>query len=136
MRLAHVLPVVVSGLILLGCTRSPSPEDPAGTPDAAPASGLPAEPAGPPAPPDPSATLIDAGFDCGGLAVSATFDNVAETATLAWHEGQLVLPQAISASGARYADTDGNEFWNKGNEATLTLAGNAPVQCTLAPHAD
>ncbi|MEI6581071.1 MAG: MliC family protein [bacterium] len=35
--------------------------------------------------------------------------------------GALYLPQAISASGARYANTDESiVFWNKGNTAFIT----------------
>ncbi len=35
--------------------------------------------------------------------------------------GELTLPQTISASGARYANTDESiVFWNKGNTAFIT----------------
>jgi len=35
----------------------------------------------------------------------------------------LVLTQAISASGARYTNTEGFELWNKGNEITISKDG-------------
>jgi membrane-bound inhibitor of C-type lysozyme len=37
---------------------------------------------------------------------------------------EMVLPQAVSASGGRYANGD-VEFWIKGRDATLTRAGKA-----------
>ena len=43
----------------------------------------------------------------------------------------LVLPRAISASGARYAD-DTAEFWNKGRDLMLTLPGEAKRTCRVA----
>ena len=33
-------------------------------------------------------------------------------------------------TGARYADANGNEFWDKGNTATLTLSGTPLRACT------
>lgn len=133
MRMTAAVLVLASGALLLGaCTRTDSPDstDAAATGDAPVAIDAPADPTG------PDTTMIDAGFDCGGLPVAATFDNAAETATLSWPDRQLVLPQAISASGARYVDTAGNEFWNKGDEATLTLVGEAPIQCSIATTTD
>jgi membrane-bound inhibitor of C-type lysozyme len=41
------------------------------------------------------------------------------------------LPNAISASGARYA-AGGAEFWSKGDEAMFTAAGKAQTNCTVA----
>jgi uncharacterized membrane protein len=42
----------------------------------------------------------------------------------------LVLAREPSASGVKYADLAGNEFWSKGeSEANLTLAGASPLQC-------
>lgn len=133
MRRATSLLVTASVLALLAaCTRTDSPEAaPAAAPAGSAATGA---DAAPPAPAD--GTMIDAGFDCGGLQVAATFDNVAETATLSWPDRQLVLAQAVSASGARYADAAGNEFWNKGDAATLTVVGETPRQCTLASTTD
>ena len=46
--------------------------------------------------------------------------------------GPLTLPQVESASGARYADSQGNEFWSKGEQATFTLAGQEKRNCVPA----
>jgi membrane-bound inhibitor of C-type lysozyme len=48
----------------------------------------------------------------------------AETADLTlWNHEQHKLKRALSGSGARYTNEKENViFWNKGNEATLTLA--------------
>lgn len=40
----------------------------------------------------------------------------------------LVLPRAVSASGARYAD-DTAEFWNKGRDAMLTIGAEPKRDC-------
>jgi uncharacterized membrane protein/membrane-bound inhibitor of C-type lysozyme len=81
----------------------------------------------PSAPAAPAAT--SANFRCGDLLLGADFDNVTETVTLSWSGHRRVLPQAVAASGARFADDKGNEFWNKGDEATLTLAGGEALAC-------
>jgi len=49
-------------------------------------------------------------------------------------DGDLVLPQAMSADGGRYADAD-TEFWIKGNSATLTRSGKSAT-CETAPVAN
>lgn len=68
-------------------------------------------------------------WQCGDERISARFDNAAHNVTLHISGQSLTLPHAVSASGARYADAQGNEFWNKGREATLTLAGKPQVDC-------
>lgn len=88
-----------------------------------------------PSQPAPTATTdlpasVSTGFRCGDLLLGTDFDNVAGSVTLSWSGHRRVLPQAVSASGARYADAQGNTFWNKGDEATLTFAGGEPLQCT------
>jgi membrane-bound inhibitor of C-type lysozyme len=51
--------------------------------------------------------------------------------SLETHEGSRKLPQAVSASGARY--TDGTiTFWTKGNTATYQREGGALLNCRLA----
>jgi putative lipoprotein len=45
----------------------------------------------------------------------------------------LVLSQVRSASGTRYQEGD-VEFWSSGDEAMLTVAGQAYRYCALAPH--
>lgn len=120
MRNAPVLAITLGCLLLAGCS-------PSGTPETAEATPPPTDPALESPPGLPAA--VSANFRCGDLLVGVDFDNVAETATLSWTGHRRVLPQAIAASGARFADDAGNEFWNKGDEATLTFAGAEPVQC-------
>ncbi|RDI96951.1 hypothetical protein DVT68_19520 [Dyella solisilvae] len=68
-------------------------------------------------------------YQCGELAVTGHF--TAEQVTLTFSGKTLVLPHAMAASGARYADDLGNEFWGKGlKDATFTLAGDAPRTCS------
>ena len=68
-------------------------------------------------------------WQCGDLRVGATFDNVAQKVTLSYGGRSRSLPLATSASGARYADDIGNEFWTKGDSGTLTLDGDKH-ECT------
>lgn len=75
-------------------------------------------------------------FQCNELAVGATFDESSETMRLSYSGQRLELPLAVSASGARYADEAGNEFWSRGlDEATLTLAGEERRQCNRSDRA-
>ena len=56
-----------------------------------------------------------------------------DTAVLAIGDRVLTLPLAVSGSGARYADAEGNELWTKGMEdGRLTLAGEPPRTCVAA----
>jgi len=59
-------------------------------------------------------------FQCGDYHVETRYHDDAITLRIGSHE--LTLPQAISASGARFKD-GANEFWNSGSEALLTLDG-------------
>ena len=120
MRRLLVLSMTGSLLALGACQKSPEPTEPAPT-AAAPAASTPA-----------GAPVLDAhDFLCGDLKVTAVFDGVGAV-DLSYQGGPLTLPQAQSASGARFADDQGNEFWNKGEEATLTLAGQAKRDCKPA----
>jgi membrane-bound inhibitor of C-type lysozyme len=71
-----------------------------------------------------------ASYSCdGGTKLTADFSPVGATPAqvellFEGEDGDLVLPQVLSADGGRYADVD-NEFWIKGNSATLTRAGKA-----------
>lgn len=67
-------------------------------------------------------------YDCQGRTVHAIY--ASDRLTLSFPDtGQsLLLPAAISASGARFA-IDGNEFWGRGKQASLTLAGQRRVTC-------
>ena len=68
-------------------------------------------------------------FQCGDERITASFDNAAGNVSLSIGGEALTLPQAAAASGARYADEQGNEFWNKGTNATLTRTGKPAVEC-------
>src|SRR5262249_44028116 len=71
------------------------------------------------APAQPAAKTIRAHFSCAdGKVIDATFINgTPSSVTLALSDGRkLSLPQARSASGARYATKDESVvFWNKGD---------------------
>lgn len=53
----------------------------------------------------------------------------------ALHAGEFViaLPQAVSASGARYADS-GTEFWNRGEFARIVFDGEDHGECSRVAH--
>ena len=57
-------------------------------------------------------------------------DAASQSLSLVHERGQLALPRREAASGARYADANGNEFWDKGDTATLTLSGTPLRACT------
>ncbi len=70
--------------------------------------------------PTPASTA--ATFSDGTTHVDASFDNEAHTVTFT-HEatGEITLPQAVSASGARYANEDESiVFWEHQGEVTIT----------------
>ncbi len=77
--------------------------------------------------------------ECPGLdaVVGVVFVNADPGAVyLAWRDRVAVLPQAVSASGARYAATlaDGDYlFWNKGDTAQFEAPGiDGTLTCTLS----
>lgn len=75
-------------------------------------------------------------FQCEDLTVSATYGEGDAPANLVIGDRTLSLNHAESASGARYADDAGNEFWIKGtSEGMLTLAGEKQRNCTIAADA-
>lgn len=85
-----------------------------------------------------AATTIRAHFACsGGKAVDAVFTNGATSAVaLKLSDGRsMTLPQAMSGSGARYAN--GNEsfvFWNKGDTAFIEENGKTTYDgCMTKP---
>lgn len=120
--LVRIAPLALA-LAFVACRPAGQPvaDAPAGTPD-------------PSTTPDaPSAdAATHANFRCGDLLLSATFDNTAGTVVLDMDTRKLTLPQAVSASGARYADAAGNEFWNKGDDAMFTLDGQPQPDCTVS----
>ena len=80
-----------------------------------------------------AATIGPVAFTCDdGSEIMATFDNAPEPATVSLVRGgqQATLPQAISASGARYVGDD-ITFWNKGRDAAVEWQG-ARVECSTA----
>ena len=100
--------VVVVSLLCAACRAQP------------PASSAGADQVLPPATPAPASAPIAARFECDDITVDVVFDGA--QATLTMPNRTVTLPQAVSASGARY--TDGKTiFWNKGNEATFELDG-------------
>jgi membrane-bound inhibitor of C-type lysozyme len=69
-------------------------------------------------------------YQCGDLPVSATFPD-ADTAKLLLQGRTLTLQRVPAASGAKYADAAGNEFWTR-EGAMLTLAAQPMRQCSRA----
>jgi membrane-bound inhibitor of C-type lysozyme len=78
-----------------------------------------------------SAWATEASYQCAdGSAVRAAFSTPgsAGSVRLTFRKGRsVVLPQALSADGGRYAD-NAMEFWIKGNTARMTRAG-ATTEC-------
>lgn len=114
MRLLRLSAVpLVASLALTTACRSGAPETPVGT-------AVPGEHA-------PGAQTISARFLCaGGQQIQALFNNGAQP-SVSLHLGDgrhLDLPQAKSASGARYANDDESAvFWNTGRSAFLEEKG-------------
>lgn len=82
--------------------------------------------------PQPAPQLQHTSWTCDGMTFDATFDLTGERVELALPDGALSLPLATSASGARYADHRGNEFWTKGDTGTLARAGGKQSECVRA----
>jgi len=137
------LPLRVSGLVLalvaLGACRPAEPEaaapvepapvaaDVADTMSASPSAQ---DVASAPLLPDAAqGTPTETHWQCGDQRIAARFDAGAQTLNLIHERGQLALPRIESASGARYADANGNEFWDKADAATLTLSGTPARDC-------
>jgi membrane-bound inhibitor of C-type lysozyme len=87
---------------------------------------------------DPRIEGISAVFNCAeGKTIAATFYNGADARVelKLGDRRELSLPQAISASGARYASADeAIVFWNKGDTAFITEAGQTTfTDCVVTP---
>lgn len=124
----RLLPVAALAAALAACQPSAPPAQEA-APDAETAAAT-------PAPADGTAPGERINFQCGELALGAVFEEQGESVRLTFSGQRLELPIAISASGARYADEAGNEFWGKGMEtATLTLAGEERRDCVRSNRA-
>jgi membrane-bound inhibitor of C-type lysozyme len=78
--------------------------------------------------------VIEATFVCpDGTSLDTVFDNDAATVTVGLPDGEVTLPRAISASGARYANSDESiVFWNKGDEAFVEVNGEIVYQDCVA----
>lgn len=63
-----------------------------------------------------------------GVSFTVRFERDGEIAHLDAGGQSYALPQAISASGARYANEDGVEFWEHQGEATLAGAAGGPYE--------
>lgn len=98
-----------AALLLVACGGQ-EPAEPQAASNPAPAAPLSQNPA----------NVISARFACDGVDVRVRFEP--DQAVLTVGDRTMVLPQALSASGARYADGD-TVFWNKGREATFALDG-------------
>ena len=106
--------IAVSAVMWGGC-RSQSPEPDSSQPAAA-------APAPAPDQPSPAASTINARFTCDELTVSVAFEP--SRVVLSLPGRTITLPQAVSASGARYSD-GATTFWNKGREATFEFDGRS-----------
>lgn len=71
-------------------------------------------------------------WECGELGLMSRHPGGAATVRLDANARGWTLPLARSASGARYADDAGNEFWTKGATGRLTLAGEPARDCVQA----
>ncbi len=126
-----ILLVACSALLLAACDRQPEPQE---TPQAT------VPPATDPMATDPMApeagAMTDAGpgktmaFNCpDGTKFIAHFTT--DKVDLMLPDRTVTLSQEVSASGARYSDTE-TTFWTKGPEATLTVPGKKEQICTEA----
>jgi membrane-bound inhibitor of C-type lysozyme len=72
-------------------------------------------------------------FGCeNGVSFTAAFLVSPDAVALHFADGaKRTLPRAVSASGARFADST-HEFWNKGDEAMFTVGKAAPTKCRVA----
>jgi membrane-bound inhibitor of C-type lysozyme len=124
-------PVALAVLAVCGlaaCQRQPPAEPAVATPEPAATSA----PAAAPAVIDdepPTGVLRAYVWECADGQTLVMRNLFREKAVaIDFHDGTRRLDQAISASGAKYADTVVS-FWTKGSTATLERQGTAPVQC-------
>ncbi len=118
MRVVPSLLAASLGLVLAACQPAPPP---------APAAAA-SEAAAPPPTADAAAASTTA-YRCGDLQVRATFSGE-DAATVVIGDRTLVMTAERAASGAKYADAQGNSFWSHGSEeALLGLKGEADREC-------
>jgi putative lipoprotein len=115
----RVLLPAFAALLLAACaaeTPAPSPE-------------LARAPAGP-TPPPGGAAGETFHWQCGEIGVASHYLGDADLIELSFSGRTLVLPIAVAASGARFADDQGSEFWTRGDSASLALPGEPVRECT------
>jgi membrane-bound inhibitor of C-type lysozyme/uncharacterized membrane protein len=122
----RVSPLILSVAIVAGLAAcQPAQQAESATPGAAFA--------GDEAPPPAAAPTSDErvfAFQCGDLAVRATYRGQ-DSATVVVGDRTFVMANETAASGAKYGDGQGNTFWTKGTtEGTLTLKGEPDRVCT------
>lgn len=90
-----------------------------------------AAPAAPGTTPAEETPVITARYACdGGVRLIARFDNARDQVTLRRGYRALgTLQQQPSGSGIWYKGTDGLELRGKGDAATITIPGSAPLSC-------
>ena len=111
---------------LAACNRTPEPPAGENAPTTA-SSAAPVPEAVTSASPPPTAIV----YDCGDLQLTGSVG--ADNIDLSFSDGRTIaLPRVPSGSGARYADTQGNQFFGKGPEAVLTQPGEPDRTCTAS----
>ncbi|PPV06882.1 MliC family protein [Xanthomonas bromi] len=147
---------MLTGLLaaaLVGCSAGTPPPaaeaaKPANTPPATasradarpPAAGADASVTGPlprpsktPAPTapaaDPALPAQAVAWRCGQRTITTRVDSATDALQLTLEDRTLVLLSAQAASGTRFADAQGNQFWEHAGEATLSLAGGEAMKC-------
>ncbi|HEY0661880.1 MAG TPA: MliC family protein [Lysobacter sp.] len=125
MAIFRLLPLTTVALLLAAC----QPDDRAAQAPT-PSTGQPA-PAQPTVAKPGVAAVETTHWQCGDLGIATRFnDEALDAITLTFSGRRLVLREATAASGARFADEAGNEFWSRGGDVTLTLAGKDKTSCT------
>ncbi|MDR6673234.1 MliC family protein [Xanthomonas sp. 1678] len=122
-------PILVFSLLLplslAACGRAPAPATtaaPAATQPAGAATGAPATD------PEVQADALRVHWQCGDSAVQADVDAARERVALLVNGRTLHMHRVDADSGARYADAQGNAFWEQPQDAaTLTLSGQREV---------
>lgn len=119
MRITPITMPALAALLLAACvadTPAPGPE-------------LARTPTGPTPPPGgaPGDTFH---WQCGEIGVASHYLGHADLVELSFSGRSMVLPIAVSASGARFADDQGSEFWIRGDTASLALPGEPLRECT------
>ncbi len=123
---------------IAGCqpAQTPPTAEPPAAPASAPTATTAPSPTAPATPTEPTAatdSTVPVTWQCGDVRVSTSVD--VDTLTLTGGFGERVLAATPAASGARYADTRGTEFWNQGDGATLTLDGVKQPDCVKSAQA-